>query len=80
MQTDWAAENLRVIRTLMERGAVYRRALAPLVGAVGLAGVAAALLAPFLPLPSARAFAALLDDGGRALSGGGFSPDSTPGS
>jgi len=57
MQTDWAAENLRVIRTLMERGAVYRRALAPLVGAVGLAGVAAAVLAPFLGVQSARAFA-----------------------
>ena len=26
MQSDWASENLQVIRTLMERGAVYRRA------------------------------------------------------
>lgn len=57
METDWAAENLRVIRTLMERSAVYRRALAPLMGAVGLAGVAAAIVAPFAPVRSPRAFA-----------------------
>ena len=39
------SENLKVIRTLMERGAVYRRALAPLMGAVGLTGLAAAVAA-----------------------------------
>ena len=41
METNWAAEHLQVIRTLMERSAVYRRALAPIMtfcGAVGLAG------------------------------------------
>jgi hypothetical protein len=42
MQTDWASENLQVIRTLMERSAVYRRALAPVMGAIGLTGLAAA--------------------------------------
>jgi hypothetical protein len=41
MESDWAAENLQVIRTLMERSAVYRRALAPVMifnGVMGLAG------------------------------------------
>ena len=38
METNWAAEHLQVIRTLMERSAVYRRALAPIMtfnGAIG---------------------------------------------
>ena len=41
MDTNWAAEHLQVIRTLMERSAVYRRALAPVMilnGALGAAG------------------------------------------
>src|SRR5207253_6663731 len=41
METDWAAEHLQTIRTLMERSAVYRRALAPIMvwnGTVGVAG------------------------------------------
>src|SRR5262245_55471267 len=41
MESNWAAEHLQVIRTLMERSAVYRRALAPVMifnGVVGLAG------------------------------------------
>ncbi len=41
MQNDWAAENLQVIRTLMERAALYRRALAPttlLAGGLGTLG------------------------------------------
>ena len=44
MDSNWAAEHLQVIRTLMERTAVYRRALAPVMifnGALGLAGGAA---------------------------------------
>jgi hypothetical protein len=47
MQTNWAEENLQTIRTLMERSAIYRRALAPimlLVGALGVAATAAGLL------------------------------------
>jgi hypothetical protein len=35
MKSDQAAENLQVIRTLMERSAVYRRALAPVMIYVG---------------------------------------------
>lgn len=41
MDSKWAEENLQTIRTLMERSAVYRRALAPVmifIGVVGLAG------------------------------------------
>src|SRR5271155_934196 len=57
METDWAVKNLQVIRTLMERGAVYRRALAPVMGAVGLTGVAASVLAAVLHVDTARAFA-----------------------
>jgi hypothetical protein len=57
MQTDWASENLQVIRTLMERGAVYRRALAPVMGAIGLTGLASALLAIVAGLNTGRAFA-----------------------
>jgi hypothetical protein len=44
MQSDWAAENLQVIRTLMERSALYRRALAPttlLAGGLGTLGALA---------------------------------------
>jgi hypothetical protein len=39
MDSNWAVEHLQVIRTLMERSAVYRRAMAPIMtfnGAVGL--------------------------------------------
>jgi hypothetical protein len=58
MQTDWATENLQAIRTLMERGAVYRRALAPLMRAVGLTGLIAAVAAVQCNAGTARAFAA----------------------
>ncbi len=53
----WASENLHVIRTLMERSALYRRALAPVslaTGALGLAGGATGWL---LGLDTARGFA-----------------------
>jgi hypothetical protein len=57
MPTDWASENLQVIRTLMERSAVYRRALAPVMGLVGVTGMAAGALAAALKLESSRPFA-----------------------
>ena len=47
METNWAAEHLQVIRTLMERSAVYRRALAPMmifIGAVGAIAAGAGIL------------------------------------
>ena len=45
MSSDWAGENLQVIRTLMERSAIYRRALAPIMLLLGVLGVGAAALA-----------------------------------
>jgi hypothetical protein len=39
MQSNWAAEHLLVIRTLMERSAIYRRALAPIVLSLGVLGL-----------------------------------------
>ena len=44
MQTNWAEENLQAIRTLMERSAVYRRALAPIMLFVGFVGVLASAM------------------------------------
>jgi hypothetical protein len=59
MKTDWAAENLQTIRTLMERSAIYRRALAPIMIFAGLLGVAAAAVGLLCHLDSTRAFGAL---------------------
>ena len=58
MQTDWASENLQVIRTLMERSAVYRRALAPVMGLVGATGIAAGVLGTVLDFKTSRPFVA----------------------
>src|SRR5579859_1916767 len=44
MESNWAAEHLQVIRTLMERSAVYRRALAPIMTFSGSLGLAAGLV------------------------------------
>jgi hypothetical protein len=43
MDNHWAIEQLQVIRTLMERSAVYRRALAPIMTYAGAVGILAAL-------------------------------------
>ncbi len=59
METNWAAEHLQVIRTLMERSAVYRRALAPLMLFAGILGVIAAVAGLALHLQSMRSFAGL---------------------
>ena len=45
MNANWAEENLKTIRSLMEQAQVYRRAMAPLAIQVGTLGVAAAGLA-----------------------------------
>ncbi len=42
MEPTVAAEHLQVIRTLMERSALYRRALAPIMSYVGVVGIIAA--------------------------------------
>ena len=42
MNPNWAEENLQTIRTLMERSALYRHALAPIMLFAGIVGVLAA--------------------------------------
>ena len=44
MKSNWAEENLQTIRTLMERSALYRRALAPIMLLAGVLGVIAAAI------------------------------------
>lgn len=41
MHGEWAAKHLQVIRTLMERSALYRQALAPIMLRLGFLGLAA---------------------------------------
>lgn len=52
METNWAAENLQTIRTLMERSALYRRALAPVMAFAGATGIVAALVGVYLRIES----------------------------
>jgi hypothetical protein len=59
MQSDQAAENLLVIRTLMERSALYRRALAPVMLCAGLMGVAGWGLGTCFDLSNGRTFCKL---------------------
>jgi hypothetical protein len=56
METNWAAEHLQVIRTLMERSSIYRRALAPVMLVSGFVGLAGAGAAYFLPTATSRSF------------------------
>src|SRR6266702_8528742 len=56
MESNWATEHLQVIRTLMERSAIYRRTLAPIMTFNGAAGTAAAVLGWVLDIASPRAF------------------------
>ena len=56
MDSNWASDNLQTIRTLMERSAVYRRALAPVMLSAGLIGLAAAIVPCFKPIHSNRGF------------------------
>lgn len=58
METNWAAEHLQTIRTLMERSAIYRRALAPISTFVGATGILATLASWQFKIESARSFAA----------------------
>jgi hypothetical protein len=59
MKPNWAEENLQTIRTLMERSAVYRRALAPILLFAGTLGILAAATGLLFHLDSTRAFGAL---------------------
>jgi hypothetical protein len=56
MDKDWASENLQVIRTLMERAALYRRALAPIMTVAGCIGLAGSIVPCFISVTSNRAF------------------------
>jgi hypothetical protein len=59
METNWAVEQLQTIRTLMERSAVYRRALAPIMLFAGLTGLATMGLGLYLNISSSRGFCGL---------------------
>lgn len=56
VQQNWAAEHLQVIRTLMERAAIYRRALAPVMLLTGSVGLLAAALGIGLKIDAPRGF------------------------
>lgn len=56
MDTNQAAEHIQVIRTLMERSALYRRALAPIMTFVGALGITAGLVGWLLNIESVRGF------------------------
>ena len=57
METNWAAEHLQTIRTLMERSALYRRALAPIFTFVGVVGIMAAIAGWWLKIEDTGTFA-----------------------
>lgn len=57
MDNNWAAQHLQTIRTLMERSALYRRALAPISTFTGTFGIIAAIAGYELKIESAGAFA-----------------------
>ena len=56
MESNWASEHLQVIRTLMERSAVYRRALAPVMTSNGALGTLAAVGGVLARIEAPRAF------------------------
>lgn len=56
MEANWAAENLKVIRTLMERATIYRRALAPIMLTTGALGVIAGWTGWWMEIEQCRAF------------------------
>jgi hypothetical protein len=58
MNSNSAAENLQVIRTLMERSALYRRALAPITIFAGSVGLLAGVVALLFHIESLRTFGA----------------------
>ena len=56
MESNWATEHLQVIRTLMERSAVYRRALAPIMTFCGVVGIVAGVVGWWVKVESDRGF------------------------
>lgn len=70
MEVNQAAEHLQVIRTLMERSAVYRRALAPIMILCGVLGISAGVLGWLLKFEFDRTFLMLwVGTAGAALLG-----------
>jgi hypothetical protein len=59
MNAHLAEENLQTIRLLMERSALYRRALAPIMLLAGILGMCAAAIGMCFHVESSRPFAAL---------------------
>jgi hypothetical protein len=59
MESNWAAENLQTIRTLMERSALYRHALAPIMLLAGVIGALTTVTGWTLDLNLPRSFGAL---------------------
>jgi hypothetical protein len=59
MEPTQAAEHLQTIRTLMERSAIYRRALAPIMIYCGVVGILGGPVGGLLPIDSARGFVLL---------------------
>jgi hypothetical protein len=57
MDADSANERLQVIRTLMERSAIYRRALAPIMTLLGILGLLASAAGALLGIDSVLSFA-----------------------
>ena len=56
MDAESAAERLQVIRTLMERSAIYRRALAPIMTFLGILGMVASVAGALMQIDSALSF------------------------
>jgi hypothetical protein len=56
MKPNWAEENLQTIRTLMERSALYRRELAPIMTLIGLIGFFSAAIGWFFKIMSPTTF------------------------
>lgn len=56
MDADSARERLQVIRTLMERSTIYRRALAPIMTFLGILGLAASFAGALAQIDSAVKF------------------------
>jgi hypothetical protein len=59
MESNWAVEHLQTIRTLMERSAMYRRALAPIMIFAGATGLVAMGLGLCLDVGSSHGFCGL---------------------
>lgn len=59
MNPKWAEQNLQTIRTLMERSAIYRRALAPILMLAGVIGLATMAIGLYGHLNSTKQFCAL---------------------